>query len=391
MLGYWGGISPENSIAKKYQTREVRIDNKDGVLINHARVVEAEDIPKIYDDFYKFLLESGVDAIKTDAQPLFHTQLPNNKPRFMVRKSDNFFPGKPDPHTFQVFVSPHNSVYTSHLFTLPDWDMFQAVHPYASCHGTARCLSGGPIYMAARTTHDQTIILRPSVGKSSNVYTAYEEERLLKIHTLAGPTGVSTSLLGLFNVSQRPPFGALPGLHDLRVLNGANIVSIISNGQMTTRSQHCRQQRPGDPLCLSLATSLHLPFPSLIPTRVPVQYPRHELGCLGPTGQDDRSRGRPPLLHDLPSQRSHSDPSHTQSTRYPRNLRVRGRRGGTFGARRSDGFLERKAGACEYHPIEESGSDGQGRAQIEVDLERAWKEMGMEAGRSDGVEVQIFV
>ena len=52
-LGYWGGISPENSIAKKYQTREVRIDNKDGVLINHARVVEAEDIPKIYDDFYK--------------------------------------------------------------------------------------------------------------------------------------------------------------------------------------------------------------------------------------------------------------------------------------------------------------------------------------------------
>ena len=152
-------------------------------------------------------------------QILFHTQLPTNKPRFMVRNSDDFFPGIPNSHPWHIFVNAHNSLLTSHLNILPDWDMFQTSHPYSSFHAAGRCVSGGPIYftdepgqhnldliaqMTARTTQGKTIILRPSViGKTVGVYNAYEEERLLKVGTFNGGVG-GTGILGLFNVSERP-------------------------------------------------------------------------------------------------------------------------------------------------------------------------------------------
>jgi hypothetical protein len=211
----------------------------------------------------RFLLECGVDSVKTDAQfvldlladapdrsrtiaafqdawtinslryfsikaiscmsqipqILFHTQLPLNKPRMMVRNSDDFFPGIPTSHPWHIFVNAHNSLLTSHLNILPDWDMFQTSHPYSSFHAAGRCVSGGPIYftdepgqhnlallaeMTARTTKDKTIILRPPViGKTVEIYTGYEEERLLKVGTFTGGTG-GTGILALFNVSQRP-------------------------------------------------------------------------------------------------------------------------------------------------------------------------------------------
>ena len=97
--------------------------------------------------------------------------------------------------------------------------MFQTSHPYSSFHAAGRCVSGGPIYftdepgqhnldliaqMTARTTHGKTIILRPSViGKTVGIYTGYEEERLLKVGTFTGAAG-GTGILALFNVSERP-------------------------------------------------------------------------------------------------------------------------------------------------------------------------------------------
>lgn len=41
------------------------------------------------------------------------------------------------------------------------------------------------------------------IGKTVSIYTAYEEERLLKVGTFAGGKG-GTGILGLFNVSKRP-------------------------------------------------------------------------------------------------------------------------------------------------------------------------------------------
>ena len=161
----------------------------------------------------------AISCMSQFPQDLFHTQLPLKKPRFMVRNSDDFFPDVAFSHPFHIWTNAHNAVFTQHLNVLPDWDMFQTSHDYSGFHAAGRCVSGGPIYitdypgehnidlinqMTAPTIRDKSIVLRPSAfGKSVNVYTAYEEERLLKVGTYTGSKGTGTSIVALFNVSQR--------------------------------------------------------------------------------------------------------------------------------------------------------------------------------------------
>ncbi|KAI4199094.1 MAG: hypothetical protein LQ350_004849 [Teloschistes chrysophthalmus] len=266
LLGYWGGVSPDGNIAKNYKTREVR--KAEGLAGGTMTVVHEDDVSRMYDDFYRFLLESGIDSVKTDAQffldrmddaddrrrfmktyqdawtiaglryfsikaiscmsqipqILFHTQLQFNKPRLMVRNSDDFFPDVPSSHPFHIFTNALTALFTCHLNVLPDWDMFQTSHPYSSFHASARCISGGPIYitdtpgqhdiplinsMTAPTIQKTTRILRPNaVAKciEAGVYTAYESERFLKVGTFhTGSTAdYGVSLLGIFNVSEKP-------------------------------------------------------------------------------------------------------------------------------------------------------------------------------------------
>ncbi|KAL8668963.1 MAG: hypothetical protein Q9168_006426 [Polycauliona sp. 1 TL-2023] len=108
--------------------------------------------------------------------------------------------------------------------------MFQTSHPYSSYHAAARCISGGPIYitdtpgqhslplihaMTAKTTQGTTRILRPnSVGKciEAGVYIPYEALRFLKVGTYH--TGASASygisILAIFNVSEQPLSELIP-------------------------------------------------------------------------------------------------------------------------------------------------------------------------------------
>ncbi|MCJ1308883.1 hypothetical protein MMC25_002538 [Agyrium rufum] len=278
LLGYWGGVSPTGNIAKKYKTKIVK---KGGIAAGEMTVVDASDAQRMYNDFYAFLLDAQIDSVKTDAQffldlmtsatdrrrftkayqdawsisslryfatkaiscmsqipqILFHSQLPTNKPRLMVRNSDDFFPEIPTSHPWHVYTNAYTSLLTSHLNVLPDLDMFQTSHPYSSFHAAARCVSGGPIYftdepgkhdvdlikqMTARSPRAKTIILRPStVGKALDVYTGYSDERLLKFGTYHGHAETGSSILGLFNVSERPlselvPLSAFPGVTDAK-------------------------------------------------------------------------------------------------------------------------------------------------------------------------------
>ncbi|KAF2501764.1 glycoside hydrolase [Lophium mytilinum] len=261
ILGYWGGISPHGKIAKEYKT--VTVQKKGGVSGGKMLAVAEEDVPRFYRDFYSFLSSTGVDSVKTDAQffldelddatdrralirtyqdawsinilryfsakaiscmsqtpqILFHSQMPFNKPQIMVRNSDDFFPEVPASHPWHIFCNAHNSLFTQHLNVLPDWDMFQTSHPWASFHAAARCVSGGPIYitdvpgkhdvdlihqMTAQTPRGNTVILRThTVGKSIEAYSSYDEPALLKIGTYVGMAHTGTGILGVFNVSQR--------------------------------------------------------------------------------------------------------------------------------------------------------------------------------------------
>lgn len=292
ILGYWGGIDPNGKIAKTYKTIEV--DKEPGVAGGKFTVVAAEDAQRMYDDFYSFLSSNGVDSVKTDAQffldmllhapdrrdmiteyqdawtlahlrhlsaraiscmsqfpqSLFHSQLPKNKPLLLVRNSDDFFPEVEASHPWHIFCNAHNSLLTQHLNALPDWDMFQTSHPWAGFHAAARCVSGGPIYftdkpgehdldlihaMTGITVRDKTVILRPHrVGRTvGSVYNAYDAHAILKIGTYVGFAQVGTGILGCFNVSPRPlrefiPLEDFPGTEQ-----GSYVVGSFRTGQLS--------------------------------------------------------------------------------------------------------------------------------------------------------------
>lgn len=267
LLGYWAGISPDGEIAKKYKTSKVlREDNerRNLPLGGIMTVVAAEYAQKMYDDFYAFLEDCGIDAVKTDAQfmldtlvsasarsalipaylnawtisalrhfsikaiscmsqtpaIIFRNQLPTDQPPILLRNSDDFFPEVPSSHTWHVFSNANNALLNQHLNCVPDWDMFQTVHEYSSFHAAARCVSGGPVYitdipgkhniplikeMTGENAHGKTVIFRPGTfGKTISPYQGYDDPVLLKVSTYHGAAITGTSILGVFNVSPRP-------------------------------------------------------------------------------------------------------------------------------------------------------------------------------------------
>jgi len=291
ILGYWGGVAADSPIARKYKTIEV--EKESGVAGGKFTVVAAEDAKRMYNDFYSFLSESGIDSVKTDAQffldlllhapdrramtteyqdawtlahlrhfssraiscmsqtpqLMFHSQLPTNKPRLLVRNSDDFFPEVPASHPWHIFCNAHNSIFTQHLNVLPDWDMFQTSHSWASFHAAARCVSGGPIYftdepgkhdirlirqMTAQTPRGKTVILRPHrVGRAMDPYNAYDSSALLKVGTYVGAAHTGTGILGVFNVagqylSEFVPLSSFPGTEE-----GSYVVSSFCSGEVS--------------------------------------------------------------------------------------------------------------------------------------------------------------
>ncbi|KAI0409393.1 raffinose synthase Sip1 [Xylaria palmicola] len=257
LLGYWGGISPHGDIAQQYQTVQVR--RKGWKVDEPMTVIANEDVERFYDDFYRFLVSSGIDGVKTDAQfmvdtwasaksrreltntyldawitaslrhfgaraiscmsqapqILFRQQLSQSRPAIPVRNSDDYFPDVPESHPWHLWANAHNTLFTQHLNVLPDWDMFQTAHENASYHAAARCISGGPVYitdvpgqhdlnlinqMTALTPRGKTVILRPNVlGKTIDTYTGYGEDALLKVGSYRGKAATGTPMLGVFN------------------------------------------------------------------------------------------------------------------------------------------------------------------------------------------------
>ncbi|KAI1459461.1 glycoside hydrolase family 36 protein [Annulohypoxylon moriforme] len=262
LLGYWGGISPSGNLAKSYKT--VELERKEFFSRGTMTVIAKEDVGKFYDDFYRFLSDCGIDGVKTDVQYmvdnwvlskprreltqtyldswmisalrhfglraiscmsqtpqlLFHQQLPRNRPPLVVRNSNDYFPDHADSQTWHLFANAHTTLLTQHLNVLPDWDMFETGHPYGGFNAAARCLSGGPVYITdapgnhnlsiineitGKTPRGKTVVFRPSVlGKSIDPYTSHLEPVILKIGSYHGRAETGTPMLGIFNISRRP-------------------------------------------------------------------------------------------------------------------------------------------------------------------------------------------
>ncbi|KAG6290122.1 hypothetical protein E4U46_002036 [Claviceps purpurea] len=274
LLGYWGGISPNGTIAARFETSIVAQSKKDQPALT---IVAQKDVARFYDEFYAFLVESGIDGVKTDVQvmldflaaapdrrqlisiyldewqkasqkhfgdktiscmsqfpqALFHSQPTGFHQKRVVRNSDDYFPNEPKSHAWHIWANAHNAVFMRYLDVVPDWDMFQSTHDHSEFHAAARCISGGPIYitdvpgehdlalvkqMTALTTSGRTIILRPSyLGSSIHHYEDLGDGLLLKIGSFHGASQAGTGILGVFNVSTRRlnellPLAYFPGV-----------------------------------------------------------------------------------------------------------------------------------------------------------------------------------
>ncbi|KFA73505.1 hypothetical protein S40288_05784 [Stachybotrys chartarum IBT 40288] len=308
ILGYWAGVAHDSAgeLVQRYKTRmakcKVRLSVTTDVL-----VIDPEDVHRMYDDFYAFLRGEGVDFVKTDVQHLlsmlvdpqdrvdiptayqsawtaaylkhfegraigcmsqipqitFHSLLLQQHektgsdrrriPRILVRNNDDFFPEIPGSHTLHIFTNAHNALLTSHLNTLPDWDMFQTSHAYSSYHGAARAISGGAVLitdtpgehdlllinqMTATTPSRRQIALRPStVATALDFFERYSDGKILKVASSVTPCGdvaQPAGIIGCFNIAQGEK-EALISYEDFERAAG------FSSGKLVVRSFRSRQ------------------------------------------------------------------------------------------------------------------------------------------------------
>ncbi|CAG8592594.1 3381_t:CDS:2, partial [Ambispora leptoticha] len=193
LWGYWCGIDPSSELSSIYKIEKVKKNDGQPLYL-----IEAQDIQKFYNDFYNYLRNQGVSLVKVDSQGSFDlicyeeikhrqwwqeyqaalkkscrkyfenriiycmAQSPNimqqvlsgpgsedlsgmNRPIF--RNSNDYFPDEEDSHAWHIYTNTMNNLWTSMMYSLPDWDMFQTNHKYSEFHAAARAISGSPLYI----------------------------------------------------------------------------------------------------------------------------------------------------------------------------------------------------------------------------------------------------
>lgn len=254
MLGYWDGIHDNGQIAKDYKTEVIKTNGG-----NDLRIVQAGEAARLYDNFYKFLAESGVTGVKTDVQSamdgiddlgkrsevtkaylaafkassqkyfdrkaiycmamqpqVLQSLLPAGDNPTIFRNSDDFFPDIPNSHVKHINNNAVNALYTTHLNGLPDWDMFQTtLHTYGDLHAVARAMSGGPIYVTdspgqhnlemfkkmtatAPNLADQ-VVLRMAKAVTADPYVPIEGKKFVRIGSYTLPSQGNKRSLTLIN------------------------------------------------------------------------------------------------------------------------------------------------------------------------------------------------
>ncbi|KAL5465592.1 hypothetical protein PMIN06_000493 [Paraphaeosphaeria minitans] len=448
LFGYWGGIAAEGKIADEYKTITVR--KKNGVSGGTMTAVAEEDVGRFYHDFYKFLSSTGVDSVKTDAQffvdeiddapdrrqlikayqdawsinqlrffsgkaiscmsqtpqIIFHSQLPANKPRILLRNSDDFFPEVPASHPWHIFCNAHNAIFNQYLNILPDWDMFQTSHEWASFHAAARCVSGGPIYitdipgkhdfdlieqMVGNTPRGNSVILRPhTVGKSTSAYNSYDDTVLLKVSTFVGMAHSGVSILGVFNCTKHP-ITELIGLDQFSgVEKGTYIIRSHTSGNVSKPTT----AESGDAL-------VHVELPVIgweILSAFPIQPFKLERGQHGAAGPADISVANLGLLGKMTGAAGiiNSDAYVERDSgklRVWTSLKVLG----TYGLYISD--LKKRSIQEDFmavifgRPISPEcvKINDQCENILEIDTIRAWKETNQHAGWSNEVAVEVVI
>ncbi|XP_023927659.2 probable galactinol--sucrose galactosyltransferase 6 isoform X1 [Quercus suber] len=254
ITGYWGGVRPgvkemeEYGSLMKYPTTSKGVmDNDptwktDVMALQGLGLVNPKSVYKFYNELHSYLASAGVDGVKVDVQCILETlgtglggrveltrqyhqaldasvarNFPDNgiiacmchntdalycsKQTAVVRASDDFFPRDPTSHTIHIAAVSYNSVFLGE-FMQPDWDMFHSLHPAADYHGSARAISGGPLYVSDAPGNHNFELLKKMVLPDGSILRARLPGRPTRDCLFTDPARDGVSLLKIWNMNK---------------------------------------------------------------------------------------------------------------------------------------------------------------------------------------------
>ncbi|XP_066371328.1 probable galactinol--sucrose galactosyltransferase 6 [Miscanthus floridulus] len=254
ITGYWGGVRPGAAGMEQYVSRMQFPEISSGVAENDPGMktdwITAQGVGlmhpcavcRFYDEQHAYLAAAGVDGVKVDEQCILETlstghggraqltrqyhqaldasvakNFPENgiiacmshntdalygsKQTAVVRASDDFFPRDPASHTVHIAAVVYNSVFLGE-FMLPDWDMFHSLHPAGEYHGSAREISGGPVYVSDAPGKHDLELLKKIVLPDGSVLRARLPGRPTKDCLFTDPARDGVSLLKIWNMNK---------------------------------------------------------------------------------------------------------------------------------------------------------------------------------------------
>ncbi|XP_030954627.1 probable galactinol--sucrose galactosyltransferase 6 isoform X2 [Quercus lobata] len=254
ITGYWGGVRPgvkemeEYGTLMKYPTTTKGVIENDPtwktdvMAIQGLGLVNPKSVYKFYNELHSYLASAGIDGVKVDVQCILETlgaglggrveltrqyhqaldasvarNFPDNgiiscmshntdalycsKQTAVVRASDDFFPRDPTSHTIHIAAVSYNSVFLGE-FMQPDWDMFHSLHPAADYHGSARAISGGPLYVSDAPGNHNFELLKKMVLPDGSILRARLPGRPTRDCLFTDPARDGVSLLKIWNMNK---------------------------------------------------------------------------------------------------------------------------------------------------------------------------------------------
>ncbi|GAA0151564.1 hypothetical protein LIER_10262 [Lithospermum erythrorhizon] len=254
ITGYWGGVRTGVKEMEEYGSfmqypklsKEV-VEHEptwktDAIAVQGLGLVNPKNVYKFYNELHSYLASAGIDGVKVDVQCILETlgaglggrveltrqyhqaldasvsrNFPDNgiiacmshntdalycsKQTAVVRASDDFYPRDPVSHTIHIAAVAYNSIFLGE-FMLPDWDMFHSLHPAAEYHGSARAISGGPVYVSDAPGKHNFELLRKLVLPDGSILRALLPGRPTKDCLFSDPARDGVSLLKIWNMNK---------------------------------------------------------------------------------------------------------------------------------------------------------------------------------------------
>ncbi|KAJ4958954.1 hypothetical protein NE237_026065 [Protea cynaroides] len=254
ITGYWGGVRPGMEGMEEYGSKMQYPKISPGVFSNEPGwktdamavqglgLVNPKNVYKFYNELHEYLASAGIDGVKVDVQCILETlavglggrvelthqyhlaldasiarNFPDNgciacmshntdalycsKQTAVVRASDDFYPRDPVSHTIHIAAVSYNSIFLGE-FMVPDWDMFHSEHPAAEYHGSARAISGGPVYVSDGPGKHNFDLLKKLVLPDGSILRARLPGRPTKDCLFSDPARDGISLLKIWNMNK---------------------------------------------------------------------------------------------------------------------------------------------------------------------------------------------